>query len=109
MTDVLKASDIAVSRAGSLSISELCACGIASIFIPYPYAAADHQRKNAKYMLNCGAGLYLEDSAANGESLLKKLELLINDREFLSSVQQKALSLAKYDGVDGIIKQIKEC
>ena len=109
MTDVLKASDIAVSRAGSLSISELCACGIASIFIPYPYAAADHQRKNAKYMLNCGAGLYLEDSAANGESLLKKLQLLINDREFLSSVQQKALSLAKYDGVDGIIKQIKEC
>ena len=45
MVTVLKASDIAVSRAGSLSISELCASSIAPIFIPYPYAAADHQRK----------------------------------------------------------------
>jgi len=107
MTEVLKSSDIAVSRAGSLSISELCASGIASIFVPYPYAAADHQRKNAKYMLNNGAGLYLEDSAANSESLLKKIEMLINDREFLDSVQQKALGLAKYDGVKGIINQIK--
>ena len=106
MTEVLKSSDIAVSRAGSLSISELCASGIASIFVPYPYAAADHQRKNAKYMLNNGAGLYLEDSAANSESLLKKIEMLINDREFLDSVQQKALGLAKFDGVKGIINQI---
>ena len=57
-------------------------------------------------MLN-GAGLYLEDSAANSESLLKKIEMLINDREFLDSVQQKALGLAKYDGVKGIINQIK--
>jgi UDP-N-acetylglucosamine--N-acetylmuramyl-(pentapeptide) pyrophosphoryl-undecaprenol N-acetylglucosamine transferase len=109
MVEVLKASDIAVSRAGSLSISELCASGIASVFVPYPYAAADHQRKNAKYMLNNGAGLYIDDSATNSESLLKKIEMLTNDAEFLKSVQQKALSLAKYDGVDGIVKQIKDC
>jgi UDP-N-acetylglucosamine--N-acetylmuramyl-(pentapeptide) pyrophosphoryl-undecaprenol N-acetylglucosamine transferase len=109
MVEVLKASDIAVSRAGSLSISELCASGIASVFVPYPYAAADHQRKNAKYMLNNGAGLYIDDSATNAETLLKKIEMLTNDAEFLKSVQQKALSLAKYDGVDGIVKQIKDC
>lgn len=109
MAEVLKASDIAVSRAGSLSISELCASGVASIFVPYAYAAADHQRKNAKYMLNSGAGLYLEDSATNPESLLKKIEMFINDPEFLKSVQQKALTLAKYDGAERIVKQIKEC
>ncbi len=109
MTDVLKASDIAVSRAGSLSISELCASGVASIFVPYAYAAADHQRKNAKYMLNQGAGLYLEDSATDSEALLKKIEMLVNDDEFLNTVQQNALKLAKFDGVEGIIKQIKDC
>ena len=109
MAYVLKASDIAVSRAGSLSISELCASGVASVFVPYAYAAADHQRKNAKYMLNQGAGLYLEDGAANCETLLKKIEMLANDKEFLNTVQQNALRLAKYDGVDGIIRQIKEC
>ena len=109
MTEVLKASDIAVSRAGSLSISELCASGVASIFVPYAYAAADHQRKNAKYMLNNGAGLYLEDSATNSESLLKKIEMYTQDSEFLKSVQQKALSMAKYDGVERIISLIKSC
>jgi len=109
MTDVLKASDIAVSRAGSLSISELCASGVASIFVPYAYAAADHQRKNAKYMLNQGAGLYLEDGATDSESLFKKIEMLTKDSEFLNTVQQNALRLAKFDGVEGIIKQIKEC
>lgn len=109
MTDVLKASDIAVSRAGSLSISELCASGVASIFVPYAYAAADHQRKNAKYMLNSGAGLYLEDSATDGESLLNKIKMFTDDPEFLNSVRQNALSLAKYNGVDGIVNQIKQC
>ena len=48
------ASDIAVSRAGSLSISEICVSGLASVLIPYPYAAADHQRKNAKEMEELG-------------------------------------------------------
>lgn len=109
MVEILKASDIAVSRAGSLSISELCASSVASIFVPYAYAAADHQRKNAKYMLNNGAGLYLEDSATNCESLLKKIEMFTNDLEYLNSVQQKAYTLAKFDGVAGIIKQIKVC
>ena len=77
MVTVLKASDIAISRAGSLSLSEICACGIAPILIPYPYAAADHQRKNAKSLLNKDAYLYLEDSETPGEPLLKKLDELL--------------------------------
>ena len=48
MISVLKASDIVISRAGSLSISEICASNVAPILIPYPYAAANHQRINAK-------------------------------------------------------------
>ena len=74
MITVLKSSDIAVSRAGSLSLSEICACSIASILIPYPYAAADHQRKNAKSLLNKNACLYLEDSETNSENLFAKIE-----------------------------------
>ena len=107
MVSVLKSSDIAVSRAGSLSISELCASGTASIFVPYPYAAADHQRINAKLMEKKGAGLYIEDADLNGETLLNMLVDLIGDRDKLKILQNTALSLAKYDGVHDIINQIK--
>ena len=109
MTDVLKASDIAISRAGSLSISELCACGIATIFIPYPYAASDHQRKNAKYMVEKGAGLYLEDSETNAQNLLEKIKTISQDFAYMQKIQQNALQLAKYDGVEKILDQLHSC
>lgn len=109
MVTVLKACDIAVSRAGSLSISELCASGIASIFIPYPYAAADHQRKNAKCMVEKGAGLYLENQDTNANSLLELIKSLIDNPEMLNDIQTSALKMAKYDGTEQIIKQIEDC
>lgn len=108
MAQALKSSDIAVSRAGSLSISELCASGVASIFVPYPYAAADHQRKNAKYMLDSGAGLYIEDSELTPQSLSDLIYSMTNDASKLSDIQQKALAMAKFGGVENIIKQLNE-
>ncbi len=108
MVSVLKASDIAVSRAGSLSISELCASGIATIFVPYPHAAADHQRKNAKYMEECGAGIYIEDEELTPEKLLELISDLIENPLKLQNLQNAAHSLAKYDGINSIIKQIRE-
>ncbi len=108
MVTVLKACDIAVSRAGSLSISELCASGVATIYIPYPYAAADHQRKNARYMLEKGAGLYLEDFETDPDSLLKIIESLVSDRVELINMQKTAQTLAIYDGVDKIVEQVAD-
>ena len=108
MVSVLKASDIAVSRAGSLSISELCASEIATIFVPYPHAAADHQRKNAKVMEKANAGIYIEDSEINSEILLKTITDLIKNPELLSTMQNASKNLAKYDGVIEITKQIKK-
>jgi UDP-N-acetylglucosamine--N-acetylmuramyl-(pentapeptide) pyrophosphoryl-undecaprenol N-acetylglucosamine transferase len=106
MVTVLKASDIAVSRAGSLSISELCASGVATIYIPYPYAAADHQRKNAKSMVEQGAGIYLEDAQTTPETLLNLIRDLSVDKSKLKQIQKASLSLAKYDGVQKIVEQI---
>lgn len=107
MATILKACDIAISRAGSLSISEICACGIAPIFVPYPYAAADHQRKNAKCMVEKGAGLYLEDSDTTAENLLNLITDLVNNPEKLQGIQNASLKLAKFDGVEKIVEQIK--
>ena len=107
MTTILKASDIAISRAGSLSLSELCACGIASILIPYPHAAADHQRKNAQYMLDKRAALYLEDADTTKDTLLIAIEQLLDSEEKLKTIQHNALSLAKPNATQNIVTQLK--
>lgn len=108
MTTVLKASDIAVSRAGSLSLSELCACSIASVLIPYPHAAADHQRKNAKFMVEKRAALYLEDADTTKDTLLIAIEQLLDNREKLATIQKNAGELAKLDATSSIVEQLKE-
>lgn len=107
MVTVLKASDIAVSRAGSLSLSELCACGIASVLIPYPHAAADHQRKNAQFMVDKRAALYLEDADTTKDTLLIAIEQLLDNPEKLKLIQQNALALAKPDATKNIVEQLK--
>lgn len=108
MVEVLKASDIAVSRAGSLSLSELCASGIASILIPYPHAAADHQRKNAQFMVEKRAALYLEDADTTKDTLLIAIEQLLDNPEKLNTIQQNAYALAKLDATKNIVSQLKE-
>ena len=108
MVTVLKASDIAISRSGSLSISEICASGIAPIFVPYPHAAADHQRKNAKFIVEKNAGLYIEDKDANEKSFYETVASLMNDRARLEELQKNSLALAKFDGTEKIVEQLKE-
>jgi UDP-N-acetylglucosamine--N-acetylmuramyl-(pentapeptide) pyrophosphoryl-undecaprenol N-acetylglucosamine transferase len=107
MVEVLKASDISIARAGSLSLSELCACGIASILIPYPYAAADHQRKNAQFMVDKRAALYLEDADTTKDTLLIAIEQLLDNPEKLNTIQQNAFALAKLDATKEIVSQLK--
>ncbi len=102
----LKASDMVIARAGSLSLTEIIQCRLASILIPYPYAAQDHQRKNAKEMCEKGVSLYLEDSDCNGDNLLAKIKEMNND-ETLKSMTQKASELAKANPTEEIVKQLK--
>lgn len=104
MVTVLKASDIAVSRSGSLSISEICASGIAPIFVPYPHAAGDHQRKNAKFMVEKGAGIYLEDSEINEKTLFDAVNSAVSN---LDKMRKNSLALSKFDGVEKIVEQLK--
>lgn len=101
------ASDIAVSRAGSLSISEICVSGLASILVPYPYAAADHQRKNAREMEELNAALYLDDTECTPEALMEKLEDLIKNTRKMIELQNNARKLVRYEATNDIVGQIK--
>lgn len=107
MVSVLKSSDIAISRAGSLSLSEICASEVVSILVPYPHAAADHQRKNARFMVKKHASLYLEDKDTNQDTILAKIEKLLTDEEKFETMKQNAKSLAKLNATKSIVEQLK--
>ncbi len=101
----LKSADIVISRAGSLSLSEIMASGAVSILIPYPFASQDHQRKNAHEMCEKGVSLYLEDSDCNETTLYNKIQELNLDK--LESMRKKVSELALTNPTDKIVMQLK--
>ncbi len=103
----LLASDLVISRAGSLSLSEICASSLPSILIPYPYAAADHQKKNALSMKKNNIALMLEDKDCNNETLFDMIDNLMNDKKMLSDLAYNAYKAAKLNAVEKIVEQIK--
>jgi UDP-N-acetylglucosamine--N-acetylmuramyl-(pentapeptide) pyrophosphoryl-undecaprenol N-acetylglucosamine transferase len=66
MSSAYAASDLVVSRAGALTLAEITACGKPSVLIPYPHAAADHQRYNAEVLQEEGAAQIISETAENG-------------------------------------------
>lgn len=100
----LKASDVVIARAGSVSLTEILQCNLASILVPYPYAAQDHQRKNAKEMCEKGVSLYLEDSECQEENLLFKIKEILAK---LAPMQEKTKELTKSNPTEEIVKQLK--
>ena len=103
----LKASDMVVSRAGSLSISEICACSLASILIPYPHAAQNHQLKNAQAMEKIGASICIEEKNLTSEMLCEKILALKTSEDFLFKMQKNALSNSHFDATQNIFNLIK--
>ena len=107
MIPVIKSADIVISRAGSLSLSEIFASDVAPILIPYPHAAADHQRKNAQFVAKHNGCIYLEDDETNPNSLLEILLDLKENPDKVEKLKEASSKLAKINALNNIIKQLK--
>ena len=108
MISVLKSSDIVISRAGSLSLSEICASSTAPILVPYPYAAANHQRINAKYFHDMGACIYIEDKDLEPNKLRATILELLNNSHKMNYLKQNTSHLAKFDATKTIAEYIRK-
>lgn len=103
-------SDVVVSRAGALSVSELCLVGKPVIFVPSPNVSEDHQTKNAMSLVEKGAALMVKDIDSVEQLIPASLELLHdkNKREELSkNILGLAMPNAAEDIADEIIELIK--
>jgi len=107
MTVPLSIADLAVSRAGSLSISELNISKLPSILVPYPYAAQDHQRYNARAMENQGASVYLEDGDCNSTRLVELVKNILSDENKLGLMREQNASLAKPNAAKDLVEVLK--
>lgn len=101
------AADVVISRAGAMSIAELCVTGKPSVFVPYPFAAEDHQTVNAKKLVDKNAAWMITDAEAGVKLIETALELL-NDEEKQKSFRSAMLANGIKDADHIIAKQILE-
>lgn len=88
-------ADLVIARAGAGTLAELAVCGRASILIPYPFAAGDHQRKNALMFERQAGALVLDSRDLTSDALARCVLGLIADPARLRHMAQQAASLAR--------------
>ncbi|MGB2696282.1 MAG: undecaprenyldiphospho-muramoylpentapeptide beta-N-acetylglucosaminyltransferase [Candidatus Zixiibacteriota bacterium] len=93
MGDAYSVSDLIVSRSGALSLAEIISCKKPSLLIPYPYAANDHQRRNAEYLTKKGTSEMILEKDLDGESLARSVIDLLNNKNRLNSMRDACESL----------------
>lgn len=103
-----RACDIAISRSGAGVMMELAAAGVPSILIPYPFAAMDHQDKNADAFVKAGAAVKISDSDAVAEKVAPVLFELLSHPRRLKDMAESAKKAAMTDAADVIVKHIKD-
>ena len=98
-------ADVVVSRSGASSVSELCAANKATIFVPSPNVAEDHQTHNAMALVRKDAGMIVKDIEAP-EKLLKTACELLKDSEKIEKLEKNIAELAKTDAAMTIAKEV---
>lgn len=98
-------SDVVISRAGALSVSELSIAGKPTIFVPSPNVAEDHQSKNAKAMVDNDAAVLVTDSEAR-EKLIDSAIALIKDEALKDSLSRNIKAMAKPNAAEDIVEEI---
>lgn len=93
-------ADVAVARAGASSVFELAAFGVPAIFVPYPYAADDHQESNAQPLARTGAARLLRDADLDGERLAREIEVLLSERDTLAAMARAMRAWATPDAAE---------
>ncbi|MFZ9302294.1 MAG: undecaprenyldiphospho-muramoylpentapeptide beta-N-acetylglucosaminyltransferase [Sediminibacterium sp.] len=105
MSAAYTAADLIVSRAGAMSVAEIALTAKPCVFVPYPFAAEDHQSFNAKNLVDASAAFMIKDSKVK-ESLAPMILDAINQPNILQNMQEKIKAFAITDADKVIAEQI---
>jgi UDP-N-acetylglucosamine--N-acetylmuramyl-(pentapeptide) pyrophosphoryl-undecaprenol N-acetylglucosamine transferase len=97
MPGMFARADLLLCRSGASTVAEVMAAGKPAIFVPFPRAADDHQKRNAELLERAGAAMMLEEPVLNSEALVQGVGALLGDRARLEKMSMAARSLAHPD------------
>jgi UDP-N-acetylglucosamine--N-acetylmuramyl-(pentapeptide) pyrophosphoryl-undecaprenol N-acetylglucosamine transferase len=106
IADAYAAADLVVARSGAMTIAEVCAYGLASVLIPLPTAAADHQSANATALAAAGAARVLPESALTAGSLAATIRDTLADAAGLAATRAMARNRGKPEATRDIVTRI---
>src|SRR5215470_9085916 len=107
MADFAEA-DLVLCRAGATTTAELIAAGKASIMVPFPFAADDHQRKNAEALQAAGAARMILQEDLSGDSLAAEIAKLVQAPQELNGMEEASRRLAHGDAAAAAVDMIEE-
>src|SRR5262249_3509401 len=93
-------ADVLVCRSGATTCAEVAAAGKAAIFVPFPFATDDHQRKNAEAFERAGAGRLILQQDLSGERLAADLIRLIEAPEEIDRMEEASRRLGRPDSAE---------
>jgi len=102
------AADLVLCRAGATTTAELIAAGKASIMVPFPFAADDHQRKNAEALQVVGASRMILQKELSGERLATEIQRLVQAPEEIDRMEEASRKLAHGDAAAAAVDMIEE-
>lgn len=97
-------SDLVICRAGAVTVAELAAAGVPAIYIPYPFAADNHQWHNACAMAAAGAGEVIAEETLTADLLAARITFYLENPRLLAQMARRAAARAKPDAAQVIVE-----
>jgi len=101
-----KEADLVICRSGATTVAELTAAGRPAVFIPFPFAADNHQVFNAKALVDAGAAEMVLEENLTGELLAERIEYYAGHPEALTALGEKIREFSRPDAADKIVDDI---
>ncbi len=108
MEELYGIANLVVGRAGAMTISEISACGLASILVPYPHAMDDHQTANAEALAGKDAAVILRDAELTADRLAEEIRKLLADPARLRGMARNAFALSRPDAAKRIAEAVEK-
>jgi UDP-N-acetylglucosamine--N-acetylmuramyl-(pentapeptide) pyrophosphoryl-undecaprenol N-acetylglucosamine transferase len=105
MSLAFAASDLVVSRSGS-TVSEILACGLPSILVPYPHAASNHQEHNARSLERAGAARVILDRDLNVRALVQAIDEIMSNESIRRQMSECSQSIARPTAQETIAQRL---